>query len=191
MVAKDLFVILVLMILTFWLGYVSASQKEKDSDMDFSKAKPETSKLAVDLLKFEEGYSSTPYIGSEGYLHIGHGQKLSNEKGLNPDDWKVRTTPKHAEFILTNLVNSLIYKLENSPNKFAFLGLNAERQAVVVSMAYQMGFTGVFKFRQTWTSIYLGDYKAAAYAMLQSKWAEQTPARAKRHAETMRTGILP
>ena len=192
MVKKNIFTVLAIM-LTFWLGYSFASQTSDkvDYNMEHSKAKPRTLELAVELLKFEEGYSSTPYLGTEGYLHIGYGQKLSNKKGLDPKDFKGRTTPKHAEYILTNLVKSLIYRFEHGVHKYAFLSLSAERQAIIISMAYQMGIEGVLKFKRTWTKIYLGDFNRAAYAMLQSKWATQTPNRARRHAETMRTGKLP
>jgi len=151
----------------------------------------QTSKLAVNLLKFEEGYRSTPYIGTEGYLHIGYGQKLSNEKGLNPDEWNVTTTPAHAEYILVNKVDAILYVLKTGVHKSAFNKLDEEGQAVLVSMAYQMGIQGLYKFYDMWTAIYLGDDEGAAYEMLSSKWATQTPARARRHAETMRTGIIP
>jgi len=39
-------------------------------------------------------------------------------------------------------------------------------------------------------ALYAGDYEDAAKHMLDSKWAVQTPARAQRSAEIMRTGKI-
>jgi lysozyme len=55
-------------------------------------------------------------------------------------------------------------------------------------MAFQMGTAGLFAFTNTLSLIELGLYEEAAANMLKSKWATQTPARAKRLSEQMRTG---
>lgn len=149
-----------------------------------------TKQIAIDLLKFEEGYRSTPYIGTEGYLHIGYGRKLSNRKGLNPEDYTTKTNPKSEEILLSHRVDSMLHVLKTTGHRGIFLELSDERQAILLSMMYQMGFSGLYEFTNMWKAIYLGDYEDAAKAMLNSKWAKQTPARANRHAETMRTGIL-
>lgn len=65
---------------------------------------------------------------------------------------------------------------------------NGPRQDILISMAYQMGVKGLAKFANTLAFITAGNYTGAAAGMLTSTWAQQTPARAKRHAEVMRTG---
>jgi lysozyme len=56
-------------------------------------------------------------------------------------------------------------------------------------MAFQMGTEGLLGFERTLSLIRDGKYENAAAAMLQSKWAQQTPARAKRMADQMRSGL--
>ncbi|MNL28639.1 hypothetical protein D3C87_1502920 [compost metagenome] len=56
-------------------------------------------------------------------------------------------------------------------------------------MPFQLGVDGLLGFKSTLALIEEGKYTFAADNMLKSKWAEQTPARAKRLAVQMRTGI--
>ena len=55
-------------------------------------------------------------------------------------------------------------------------------------MAFQMGIAGLMGFRNTLATIERGDYQRAGDEMLMSKWATQTPNRAKRLSEQMKTG---
>ena len=55
-------------------------------------------------------------------------------------------------------------------------------------MAFQMGVDGLLGFKNTLAMIQAGKYTEAANGMMNSKWAKQTPSRAQRHAEQMRTG---
>jgi lysozyme len=57
-----------------------------------------------------------------------------------------------------------------------------------MNMAFQMGVDGLLKFNKTLTLVEQGKYKEAADNMLKSLWAKQTPARAERMAQQMRSG---
>ena len=66
--------------------------------------------------------------------------------------------------------------------------LDQVRRDVLFNMAFQMGIGGLKKFTFTLGLARAGQYALAAKAMLQSKWAKQTPDRARELAEQMRTG---
>ena len=66
--------------------------------------------------------------------------------------------------------------------------LDEIRQAVLIGMAFQMGTAGLVGFKNTLAMIERGDYAGAAQGMLNSRWAQQTPARAHRMARQMETG---
>jgi lysozyme len=51
-----------------------------------------------------------------------------------------------------------------------------------------MGTEGLLKFVNTLAYVRYGKYEEAAEGMLASKWARQTPERAARMAEQMRSG---
>lgn len=66
--------------------------------------------------------------------------------------------------------------------------LSDARFAVLVQMCYQMGPERLSHFTDTLALIEAGKYEDAAAAMLESKWAQQTPKRAHRVAQQMATG---
>jgi lysozyme len=55
-------------------------------------------------------------------------------------------------------------------------------------MAYQLGLTGLMKFKRFITAYDNRNYEEAAKEMLDSLWAKQTPNRASELAEQMETG---
>ncbi len=68
-----------------------------------------------------------------------------------------------------------------------FSRVNAVRQGVLIEMVFQLGIGGVRAFRKTLDAIARNDFDGAADEMLKSKWAEQTPERAQRLADLMRS----
>lgn len=67
--------------------------------------------------------------------------------------------------------------------------LNEVRQDVLTAMVFQLGAVGVSKFRATLQALKNCDYNLASEQMLKSKWAKQTPARAKRMANLIKYGV--
>lgn len=137
-----------------------------------------------DLLMYEEGYRPTAYYCSEGYPTIGIGTVLG-PKDTPLKYYTLTVTKTVAKAFLREEINRLIDILRQYP---WFSSCNEARKAVLISMAYQMGDKGLLAFKNTLALIGAGDYDKAADNMLLSKWAKQTPNRAKRHAEVMRTG---
>ncbi len=83
------------------------------------------------------------------------------------------------------------YKLQMSQRPGIAAALqhcNEPRRDILYSMAWQMGVDGLAGFKNTLALIAQENFASAASSMLMSKWARQTPNRAKRHAEVMRSG---
>jgi len=143
----------------------------------------------IDLIAFEEGFRSKPYRDSLGYPTIGYGFKLG-PKGASLGNYQLTIPQPVADVWLKYLTDELTADLIVDPNiGAAYRAVNGEaRRAVLVSMAFQMGTYGLAKFRNTLELLSKQQYDKAAQAMLRSRWAGQTPARARRHAEQIRTG---
>lgn len=62
------------------------------------------------------------------------------------------------------------------------------RRDALCNMAYQMGIGGLLEFKQTLRMIRIGAYALAAQQMARSKWACQTPGRARELARQIRSG---
>ncbi len=140
----------------------------------------------VKVLEFEEGFRSEPYLDSLDYVTIGFGTKLHNKKGQNPRDFPIKVSRTIAiEWLHTEIAIKDL-RLKNSPFATIYEDLHHDRQAIIMSMAYQLGTSGVSKFKKMWRAIALHDFNKASLEMLDSRWARQTPERAARHARVMR-----
>jgi len=67
--------------------------------------------------------------------------------------------------------------------------LNDPRQDVLAMMVYQMGLGGLLEFKRALAAMQMSDWPEAAAEMLDSDWANQTPARAMRLAKQMHDGV--
>lgn len=135
-----------------------------------------------DLLRFEEGFRREPYLCSEGYVTVGIGTKLHTDKGLDPSKFCVTVSLPQAEEWLKSELSEQSLSLSKQST---YVGLSYERKAVIQSMAYQLGITGLFNFKKMWTALEEERYADAAEEMTDSRWATQTPERAVRHAKVM------
>lgn len=131
----------------------------------------------------EEGWVATPYYCTEGYPTVGFGFKIGNKGDPLP---KFRL-PKEAGVAW---LRSLIAQIDNDLHTTFpwYAKLSDTRKIVLCSMVYQMGLDGFKKFTMTIHYISISDFDKAAKQMLSSKWATQTPERAKRHANKMQIG---
>ena len=130
-------------------------------------------------LKRDEGEILHAYQDHLGFWTIGIG--ILNDKrkdgGLRPEE---------SEFIFRNRLRLLDAELAS---KLPWITkLDPARKGVLINMAFQMGVTGLSAFKNTLALVQAGRYQDAAKAMMQSKWASQTPARAQRLSNQMATG---
>ena len=131
-------------------------------------------------LRRDEGIKATAYQDHLGYWTIGVGRLIDSRKpgaGLRPDE---------IDYLLRNDINDRVQALKNALPCFGLL--DEARQGALLNMAFQLGTAGLLGFKSTLALIAAGKYAEAAEQMLKSKWATQTPERAKRLAEQMKTG---
>lgn len=131
--------------------------------------------LAKSLIQQNEGCKLKVYTCTAGKLTIGWGRNLE-QRGL---------TQAEADLLLENDIKAC----EQDLSEYSwFKNLNESRQAVVVDMRYQLGAAGFNRFRKMIAALYDHDYETAADEMLESEYALQTPNRAYKNSEIMRTG---
>lgn len=142
----------------------------------------------ISLLNVEEGYSETPYYCSAGYPTIGVGQRIG-PKGAPLKLYEFTVSKALAAVWLADKVKETLADMDKYPNIRAAMAVcNTARQAVLISMAYQMGAEGLSKFANTLKYVAAERWHEAQAGMLASLWAKQTPNRANRHAIQMLTG---
>lgn len=142
--------------------------------------------IAAKVLYYEEGYRPTAYYCSEGYPTIGIGQKIG-PKDYPLDAYQFTLPIRVAvEWCKVQVIDM---DMVLSAHTF-YNHLNDARKAVIISMCYQLGMAGLLKFKKMLKALEDEDYEEAAKQALDSRWARQTPKRANRHAEVIKTGIL-
>lgn len=142
----------------------------------------------IPLLNFEEGFRARPYIDTEGYPTVGVGF-LIGPKGAAVSNYTFSLSKNVSDVWLQEIVDARLKDMQSNPSIAAALKqCNPARADVLQSMAYQMGINGLAAFKNTLAMVAAGNFAGAAAGMLSSKWATQTPKRAQRHAEVMRTG---
>ena len=132
-------------------------------------------------IKTHEGFVNYVYKDTLGKRTVGYGHLCTDDE--NWEDGKCydnsylndvfeidfMEATKQAEELIGNLV------LENKANE------------IILEMVFQLGKTGVSKFKKMWEALSGQDYNKAADEMLDSKWAKQTKNRAKSLAKIMRS----
>jgi lysozyme len=139
----------------------------------------------MDLIK-EEGLRLCVYKCTAGHPTIGVGHKLAPQE-LRENlrevslEWAGRTL--HADIALALGGCSMIFGRER------FDAMAEPRQRTLMKMVFQMGTDGVMRFRKMCAAIMRDDWATAAAEALDSKWAKSdSPIRARRAAEVLRTG---
>ncbi|ACJ20056.1 glycoside hydrolase family protein [Coxiella burnetii] len=132
----------------------------------------EYAKQALEFLKRHEGFSPHLYKDSVGKWTIGYGRNLEDD-------------PLHeyeAEFLLMQDIERLDKALSLHE---AYQALDNERKAIILDMAYNLGYGGLMKFTHLWQALEKQDYEQAAKEMLNSEWAEEVKSRATELAQLM------
>lgn len=142
----------------------------------------------IKILNFEEGFKPRPYIDTEGYPTIGTGF-LIGPKGASLSNYTFTLSKSVSDIWLQELVDDRTVKMKaNSSILSALKQCNPARSDVLTSMSYQLGVNGLAGFKNTLAMISAGNFTGAASGMMNSLWARQTPERAQRHSDVMRTG---
>lgn len=136
-------------------------------------------------LKDLEGTVPCAYADSEGYLTIATGRLVDKRKGGG-------LRPVEMEFMLDNDIAEKTRQVDDALPWAK--QLNDPRRAVLIGMCFQMGIgnaasgNGLLGFANTLAAIRDGHYEHAAELMLQSRWAKQTPERARRLSQQLSSG---
>lgn len=142
----------------------------------------------IPILNFEEGYREKPYRDTLGYPTVAGGIKIG-PKGAALSSYTFTVPRRVGDVWKEVFVENTIAEMQLRPAIISALkSCNDARRDMLISMAYQMGVPGLAGFKNTLAMISEGNFDGASRGMLNSLWAKQTPERAQRHAEVMRSG---
>lgn len=138
-------------------------------------------------IKIHEGFRSSVYLCPTGHPTVGYGFRVAD---LSPDELALNAgvvepmSKEVAEKILDIKITKFKKQVYNALPWLTYAPMDI--QDALCEMAYQMGVAGLLGFKNTLAMIKERRYSEAAENMLKSKWATQTPKRAKQIANLVR-----
>ncbi|MGA0317838.1 MAG: glycoside hydrolase family protein [Flavobacteriaceae bacterium] len=131
-----------------------------------------------DSIKSHEGFRLDPYRCTEGFLTGGYGHKIleGEEVPTTKEGWEA-LFDKDFEKAWSDM--EILCETHNLPE-------NEEMRSILCEMIFQLGFTGVSKFKMMIKALQEGNMEEASNQMKDSKWYVQTPNRCVSLAERMR-----
>ena len=129
----------------------------------------------LESIKHHEGFVEHVYDDSLGIPTIGYG-------------FAIKDLVLEEDLCDEILLRKLRILGKSVMGKFPFFdSLPSDCKTVLMEMCYQLGVTGVSKFKKALKAMEDGDWEKAADEMLDSKWAKQTPNRAKEMSNIIRS----
>ena len=136
----------------------------------------------LESVKKHEGYRNKVYLDTLGKRTVGVGH-------LCVEDFWEDDKEYEEKFLMTILEHDLSTAIKGANDLMAEHGcmdINEKAHEILIEMVFQLGKNGVSKIRNMWKALSELNYVGASYEMLDSRWAKQTPNRAKAMAKTMK-----
>lgn len=131
------------------------------------------------LLILHEGKKLKPYVDTVGKTTLGVGRNIS-DRGISEGECAI---------MLSNDIDIVLKQFKNNFPQLS--NLCDVRKLVMLDMIFNVGINRFLGFKKTIDAINNNDFEKASQEMLDSTWAKQVGARAKRLSEMMRSGKLP
>jgi lysozyme len=141
--------------------------KKGETSMDMSRL--------LESVKKHEGYRNKVYLDTLGKRTVGVGH-------LCVEDFWEDDKEYEEKFLMTILEHDLETAIKGAKDLMSENGcmdMDEVAEEIIIEMIFQLGKTGVSKFRNMWKALSGLDYSTAASEMLDSRWAKQTPNRAQ------------
>ena len=137
----------------------------------------------LESVKKHEGYRNKVYLDTLGKRTVGVGHLCVEDFWEDDKEYE----EKFLMEILADDLQNAIKGARELKEEHSCTDIDEIAQEILVEMVFQLGKNGVSKFRNMWKALAEKNYIGASFEMLDSKWAKQTPNRAKSMAELMKS----
>ena len=139
----------------------------------------------LESVKKHEGFRDHVYLDSLSKRTVGYGHLCVE------DHWEdgKKYDKEYLEDILEKDLQSAI---DQAHDMCQGMEISDDAKSIICEMIFQLGGNGVSKFKNMWKALKENppNYKEAAVQMLDSRWAKQTPNRAKEMAGHMEKCVV-
>ena len=140
----------------------------------------ETYDKLLQSVRKHEGYRNKVYLDTLNKRTVGVGH-------LCVEDFWEDNKEYEESFLMDILQKDLQNSIDGAENLCKNLNISDDAKILIIEMIFQLGKNGVSKFRNMWKALAENppNYEEASIQMLDSRWAKQTPNRAKEMASHM------
>ena len=136
----------------------------------------------LESVKKHEGYRNKVYLDTLGKRTVGVGHLCVESFWEDDKEYE----EKFLMEILQKDLQQAIRGARSLMEQHSCADIDEKAEELLIEMVFQLGKTGVSKFKNMWKALAEKNYIGASYEMLDSRWAKQTPNRAKAMAKTMK-----
>ena len=139
----------------------------------------------LESVKKHEGYRNKVYLDTLGKRTVGVGH-------LCVEDFWEDDKEYEESFLMEILGKDLQEAIRGAKelmDEHGCADIDERAEEILIEMVFQLGRTGVKKFRNMWKALSEHNYIGASFEMLDSRWAKQTPNRAKAMADQMKACV--
>ncbi len=139
----------------------------------------------LESVKKHEGYRNKVYLDTLGKRTVGVGHFCVEDFWEDDKEYE-------ESFLMEILQKDLQEAIRGAKELMEEHGcadIDERAEEILIEMVFQLGMTGVSKFRNMWKCLSELNYLGASFEMLDSRWAKQTPNRAKDMAEQMKACV--
>ena len=132
-------------------------------------------------IKKHEGFLSKVYLDILGKATIGYGHLLTEE-----DDF-VEGVIYDKDILESLFEKDFNIAVQGAEELLKGYDIALVAKEVIIEMVFQLGKTGVSKFKKMFEALKNNDYSRAAAEMLNSAWYRQTPSRCEELSNLMKS----
>jgi len=147
--------------------------------------------IALELVKEAEGFYPNTYRCSAGKLTQGYGRNLEVHPLTEEEKLELNEDGTVSEFIASKwALKELQECKEKLMSNIIYQKQTEVRKAVLLDMCFNIGYSGLMKFKKMWFALGDRDYTTASREMKDSSWYVQVGTRGKRNVTIMASNII-
>lgn len=147
--------------------------------------------LALKLVKEAEGFEPLPYRCTAKKLTQGYGRNLEVHPLSEEEKAELASDGSVSEDVAERWAIKELYECEEKLNSNIIYQKQSDvRKAVLLDMCFNIGYTGLMKFKKMWFALGERDYPQASREMKDSKYYTDVGTRGKRNVEIMASNVI-
>ncbi|WP_067176952.1 glycoside hydrolase family protein [Sulfurospirillum sp. UCH001] len=147
--------------------------------------------MALELVKEAEGFYPNTYHCPAGKLTQGYGRNLEVHPLTEEERLELNQDGTVSEFIASKWALKELQECEEKLlQNIIYQKQSDTRKAVLLDMCFNIGYSGLMKFKKMWFALGDRDYTTASSEMKDSSWYVQVGTRGKRNVTIMASNMI-